>query len=280
MKRISKTIDCKSRNDVFSIYPIGDVHIGCRGCAEGKFKKIIAEIQNNPLAYWIGGGDYIEAIKPTKPAPDPRFDVTNLPDWMLEGDASNVRERLTDITAQEAARFRDLVKPISNKCLGLIEGNHEYQLKNKSNTNVISWLCEMLKVDDLTDEAGVRLIFSRGGGRSEGAEPTKLAKVRDEWECADIIFRGHTHTPMVLPPKAVPYVPRSGNMQTDEWVRHRWSANWGCWVYSRKEGPSTYVSRQGFPWRPMMTIKAEIKPFPSSDKDPFLPKIEIRSYLL
>jgi len=291
MKLLDKLVLCKGRGDEFEIYPIGDAHIGARSCAEKPLRKIIKDIKDNPNARWLGGGDLYDAIKPQD---SKRFDMDVMPDWMLEGDAVNTREKLNDILHQQHLRIVEMLEPIAEKCWGLIEGNHEYSIRKFYNDNIHKALCNRLGVEDLTDEAGIRLRFKRatatttvklyirhgfGGGRTAGAEPNSLARLINEWEDFDVCLTGHSHTFDILPPKPVLGMPSSGSIPSELTQRYRWAANWGCWCYSHSSGPSGYASRACYPARPMLTVKVVIKPHSQkyiNKKYVLSPKIEIR----
>ncbi len=289
MKLIEKEIICKSRADVFHIRPIGDVHLGERNCAEKQFRKEVNEIRERPGTFWFGGGDLLGCIKP---GDIKRFDMDVMPDWMLEGDATTTREMLNDMLNQQFERLALILEPIASQCLGCIEGNHEYSIRKYHNDNIHQSLCNRLGVPNLTDEFMARLTFKRlrasavvkiyathgwGGGRTAGAEPNKLQRMMDEWEDADICFRGHSHTFSNLPPKPVMYIPNAGKLPSELEQRYRFAANWGCFVKSHTVGPSSYVSRACYPARPLLSVIADIKPF-SGNKT--RPQIELRQIIL
>lgn len=270
---IDRDVVCNGRADVFEISPIYDIHLGSRNCAEKPLRKRVAEIAHNPNILWFGGGDLLDCIKPQD---SKRFDMDTLPDWMLEGDAVTTRENLNDILVQQYNRLISILEPIASQCIGLIEGNHEHSIRKYHNENIQKALCNKLNVVNLTDEFLVRLRFRRkaagatviiygrhgyGGGRTPGTEPNKLARMIDEWEIADICFSGHSHTFNISPPKPILEIPRSGKLPSELTQRYRWAANPGCYLYSHSVGPSTYASRACYPARPMLTVKAEIKPF-------------------
>ena len=294
MKIIDKVIKCQSRSDVFEFIPIGDTHIGARSCAEKPLRKKVREIAEQPNTYVIGGGDWIEAIKPQD---SKRFDFDILPDWMIEGDALTTREKLNDIIDQQFDRTIDIFDPIAKagRLIGEIEGNHEYAVRKYYNQNIHAAMCRKLHIIDLTDEALIRLRFQRGtatttviiyirhgfgGGRTPGAEPNRLARMLAEWEVADVCFTGHSHTFDILPPKPVLGIPRSGKLPSECSCKYRWAGNWGCWLYSHPVGPSGYASRACYPARPLVTCKAVIKPFAQKrggGTQRTAPHIEIRS---
>ena len=295
MRIIEKEIEVPERNGEVEIYPLGDLHIGYRSCCEKLLKKTVSSIESNPNAYWIGGGDYLDAIKPSDLK---RFDMDTLPDWIFDGDVHTIRERLNDVVQQQVERAADILNPISTKGIGLIEGNHEFSVRKYSNHDVQKSLCDYLELENLTDEALIRLKFKHntltrvvmlyichghGGGRTAGAEPNHLNRMLTEWETADICFRGHSHCFHILPPKPVLEIPKSGNLPRECTCRYRWAANWGCWTLQHASGPSTYASRACYPARPMLSCKAVIKPFHreyAGGEEYRVPLVEIRSITL
>lgn len=189
------------------------------------------------------------------------------------------------------------MKPLKGRIIGALEGNHEYTIRKCHNEDIHGYICSSLETDNLTDEAIIRFRFTRkggssavvmvylqhgnGGGRSYGAEPNHLGKLRDNWESCDIVLRGHSHTPHILPPKPVLYVPKSGKVPDELHIKHRYAANWGCWKYSHMSGPSSYESRANYPAHAMETCEILITPFaPTSQKKETQVKIEMRSVVI
>jgi predicted phosphodiesterase len=271
MRLIDKIVKCNSRTDTFHIYSLGDLHIGAMNCAEGHIRRLVKKIKDDPKALWVGGGDYINAIKPQDAK---RFTPDNLPNWILEGDADTVRKRLKDIVHQEAERFILMVEPIKDKCIGLISGNHEEKVIQYYNEDILEYMCETLDVPNLTRSAGIRINFKygnlshvitifithgHGAGRSAGAEPNQLeylAKTMD----FDIILRGHSHTFSILAPIPVLSIPTRGKLPKELDVRYKRCANWGCMMMSYKVGPSTYDEKALYPARCLSTLEIEITP--------------------
>jgi hypothetical protein len=294
---IDKEIKVLSRSEVFNFYPLGDIHIGARHCAEKSLQKVVKEIAENPRAYAIGGGDLLDAVLPTD---SKRFDYETLPDWMLEGDCHSTREKLMDILNQQLDRLDSILGRIPGvKWLGCISGNHEFAVKKHTNNDIHKAICNRLETTDLSDEALIRLRFRRpgatavvilyirhgyGGGRTPGAEANKIDRMVAEWEIADVCFTGHTHTFRIEPPKPVLAIPRTGRLPAECTCRYRWGANWGCWLYSHPAGKSTtYASRACYPARPMLTVRVEIKPFATKEvkgRQQQLPHIELRQITL
>ena len=258
------------------------------------------------------GGDIINAINT---ADIRRFDFDELADWFIvpsEAEmakamtsrdiASIIRAKLNSICQQEVNRSVSLLEPIKHLIIGSISGNHEKSMRTKQNVDVHSAYCEKLGIIGMTNEALIRLRFRRivgkksypsksviiymrhgyGGGRTPGAEPNKLQRMVDEWECADVCLTGHSHTYCILPPKPVPFIPSKGTLPTaDLFYRYRFGANPGTWLFSHLPGPGSYESSACYPARPMMTLKIVIWPFWSTvrhGQQVEMPKIELREY--
>ena len=46
------------RADKYSLYPLGDVHLGAAACDEKAFRAVVNRIATDDRAYWVGLGDY------------------------------------------------------------------------------------------------------------------------------------------------------------------------------------------------------------------------------
>lgn len=313
MHKVTETIKCSGRSDRVEIFPFYDCHIGKRNCAEDEIRKQVKEILRrsklpNRHVRVVLGGDMMNAINP----PDVRrFDFAELADWLIvpteaeleekgaKGAADIVRAKLSNISNQELKRAVAIFSPIKHLIVGAITGNHERMMKTRQNVDVHGALCDRLNIVNMTDEGVVRLYMKRsktavattiiylrhgyGAGRTPGAEPNRLARLRDEWEDADICFSGHSHDFCIMAPKAVATIPRRGKMPDNLHYRYRFAANCGCWLYSHLEGPASYESAGCYPAKPMMTLKAVIWPFWSLMMNGELvemPKVELRQYAI
>jgi len=281
MKIVERQLNSTTRSAEFKLYVLGDVHIGALNCAEKEFRRLVGIIDKDPTARWIGGGDYCDAVILGDVK---RFDVNTLPNWMLRGNPKTIKERIGDILFAQRNRFCKFVEPIRDKCLGLIEGNHEYSIFKYHNRDHMNMLCDRLEVDNLTDCSFIRLKFRRrtavntkkghgektmtatvfichghGGGRTPGTEPNRLYRLAADKD-ADVVLTGHSHTFCILPPTPVLWVPRSGQLPEDSFVKEKHAANWGSFLYTYKAGPSTYASRANYPVRPMYTVETVFRP--------------------
>jgi hypothetical protein len=294
MKLLNVEIPMKSRSTQFVLYPLGDTHIGKKNCAETPLRRRIASIakeaqEPGKVVRVIQGGDITNSItsKDLK-----RFSFQDLPKWALEGDADTVRERLSNIALAEGRRAVDIFRPVAALSLGAVRGTHEAMVRSLQGIDVHGMVCAELGIIDLTDEAFIRLTFrlpcglssvcflyiqhGHLTGRSEGAEPVNLSRLRDEWQAADIVLRGHSHTFDIRPPKPVLYLPDSGEIPEELRCRYRFAGNWGCWLYSHSVGSGTYESEKTYPARPLLSLRITIEPFRhTSRKGKDLPYMKI-----
>lgn len=272
MEMKHKDVAVSSKADIYYVYPIGDVHIGAFNCAEQHFRQYVEYIKNKENALWFGGGDYCNYITPQDTK---RYDVRALADWLFVGSAMTIKEALADIAKQERERFCEIVEPIKDKCLGLLEGNHESFIMRYTNSGHHFVMCDELGVSNLTDCAFIRLNFKInngcgqtviiwamhgfGGGRTPGAEPNHLLR-EGQIADADVILRGHSHSFRIEPSEPHLYVPRKGCFPDECYQREVFKGNWGCWLKSYARGAPTYDSRAAYPVRPLRAMEIKIKP--------------------
>ena len=296
MKLVEYQFDDKSRTAEWFFYVIGDVHMGALNCAEDKLQRLVARIKSKPNAYWFGGGDMCDAVilNDTK-----RFDPTILPDWMLDKqDASVVRKNLTDMLDAQVERLFKFLDPIQDRCLGIVEGNHEYTIMKHHNRQILHEMCDHFNAANLTDCAFARMRFKRnaggssrtstvrafichghGGGRTSGAEPNILYRLAADKEC-EIVLKGHSHSFCIHPPIPMLSIPSKGDLPADPIVYDKHAGNWGSMVYTYKTGPSTYASRANYPVRPMYTIEVRVVPHHVSSQGVEQPLIEMNAVRL
>ena len=268
----------KTRTQEYRLYPLGDVHIGALNCAEKQFRRVVRMIETDKNARWFGGGDLLDSVILQD---QKRFDPASLPDWMFKGTAKTVKARIKDIVAAQRDRLLSIIDPIKDKCIGLMEGNHEYSIMKYHNRDLMHDLCSALDVPALTDCCFLRFRFTRekrgtsqdsviavrmfachghGGGRSEGSEPNHLARLAKDKEC-EIVLRGHSHTEHIMPPISRLSIPTHGSLGDEADQKIVRAANWGCYVRTYAAGESTYDSRATYPVRPLSTVRVLITPF-------------------
>lgn len=97
------TITYPRRNQTIKIYALADLHYGSTACDYDALNRVIAAIQHDPNARWIGLGDYLDCNE-KRAYSAPSFTFANF------------------------TLLADLLRPIANQCIGLIKGNVEREL--------------------------------------------------------------------------------------------------------------------------------------------------------
>lgn len=245
MEVISFEIPYSFKNPV-KIHPFGDIHGGIKHCAEGKARAKVQEIKDDPCAYWIGMGDYGEFITPS----DPRWDIGVVSDWLEKDNISRSLERW----------IIDLLKPIKNKCIGLLEGNHEDSIRIHNHDDVQKNICDGLGVANLGYTCIVRLIFKRrnssethiiksvfthgaGWATTKGTKMNRLEKFMNIYPTCRIAAVGHMHDKITL---ELPYLEATENNTIEERVRV--GAVTGSWFKTYEQGVrASYGEKKGYP---------------------------------
>lgn len=184
---------------LFRVYPIFDVHLGNKGCAEESFRSHIARLRRDRNGFWIGGGDYTDGIHYT----DKRFDPRALPKWMQAEDFDDLPRLLFDY-------FAAIMEPVADRCLGAVWGNHEYtMLRSCASWSRWAELCKRvgapnMEVSGFRDlvflredgkRSKLRIVIAHGGGwaASAGGKINRLRKTLDDFPGAGLSLMGHLH---------------------------------------------------------------------------------------
>ena len=262
MNLIIKEFKGLSISQRFRVVLLGDFHIGNVGCDERLIKEHIRYIKETPDTYWIDMGDKIEAITRL----DKRWDSGSIADWIK-------LKEIDDLPNVQAKRYVELVKPIKDKCLGLIIGNHEIKLAQAFSNDVHKRICYELGVPDLGFLSIVRLKFRRknnsnsavvdivathgaGGSLYVGSKINKLNRLANDF-VADVYVCGHHHDKVSYKKK------RIGVNQGDRIVEKSIIL---CAVPSffrtYVEGATTYGERNLYSPTSIGAVKLTIQPFP------------------
>ena len=247
MEVIEKSYAYVKADSVFTIYPIGDCHLGTKHCTEGDLRKKLSEIEQDPMAVWIGLGDYGEFITPR----DKRWDGKVISDWLAD-DVDNIAECQTDY-------LHKLFSPVRDKCIGLLEGNHEACHRRFNHVDVHKNLCKRLEVENLGYSCWLKLRFARensnerhvyrcvfthgeGWAITPGAKMNRLQRFMNAFD-ARIYGMGHMHDIIT---HSVPYLELSDANIIRQ--KERVGAVTGCWFKTYSQGVSaSYGERKGYP---------------------------------
>ena len=264
MQLYSKEITYRG-DPVFTLTPLGDIHVGTIHCDRKLFRRDVEEIRVNPLGLWIGIGDYCESIVMS----DPRFSVEEI-------DPEFIPYLGSLAVAQRDAFIAD-VMPIKDKCIGLLEGNHEFQNRARHYVDIVRDACRALETEYLSDAAMVRLIFrlvdddgkhvrshtvkifachGHGGGRKTGGKVNKVEDLMDAFD-ADIYLMGHVHTKLTVKRPRLS-VPSKGSMKLI--TRPRIGALTGSYYKTFEVGASSYGQRQVYNPLELGCVSIKIRP--------------------
>jgi hypothetical protein len=213
VQTISHVIGYPSRTSTFRLWHLTDWHIGAAACDEKLLRKHVQQIADDPNARWIGGGDYLDCISRKG---DKRHHEETLAPWLHGKD---------DPIELQLERVLDIMQPIADKCLGLLQGNHEWAALQHSDRDVyrslITRLAKEAKREPHTLALGAQGFivtnFRRmtgttagnnwrmttyvhhgyGGGRLPGGHALALGRVLGDYDC-DIALMGHRHVSVSL----------------------------------------------------------------------------------
>jgi hypothetical protein len=195
---VGHTIAVPAPRSEVEIHHLTDLHIDSRAHAADKLDERIRQIAANPLARWVGGGDYASLIMPT----DPRYHAGT------HEDSGGREGRMIEYALERATRR---LRPIADKCIGFGVGNHEQTIGKKYHFGFGPELAKRLGITDsfLGYRGWVALRFDyhgRGvaltiyqhhgwsGGRLKGRKALQAERDIGAWGC-DILLCGHDHQP-------------------------------------------------------------------------------------
>lgn len=249
--------------DVFTIYPLGDVHFGSVNCDVQAFDDVVAEIRENPNALWVGMGDMVESIAPN----DKRWHAGGV-DEKVVNLAS--QDRIGDVYVEKLAWK---LRGIADKCICYGDGNHEAAFNKHYYTNLsVRVLEEIGRPDAYTewacltrlsfegkqgDRHTVRLFSSHGwqGGRMDGAKVNEVRRLM-AYVDADIYLQGHSHSKFVVPQTRL-----DANQSWTKLVAKKvYVAHTGSFLRTLQHGSVGYAERAGYPPTTLGTVKFTLRP--------------------
>lgn len=259
-------IEYASKKDWINIIPIGDIHLGNSGCDIDKIRDMVEWIKSHEdNTYWIGMGDYIDAINYS----DPRFDPKTInKKFFLEGDIDKIIQfQIEEVT--------DLFKPIRNSCLGLLRGNHEETIRKYYHYDVLYEMAKDLELPRsllLYDTSIIRTVFKRAksrekscidifcahgniGGRTYGSKANRLHDLMKYFK-ADIYLLAHSHIKQSQSCNQI-YFDKRGTERKRKVVM----AMTGCFLQGYSRGKTSYCEKWLFPPTDTGVIKLQINPY-------------------
>ena len=151
MKLLEYSIHIKNPTDKVTLIPFGCVHADDPGFRPALFRQCIQRLKDDPNAYGIGMGDYQNFLRGTA--------RKHLQSYVAD---ENSFDDLDPLIKNRAEQFyKDWLKPIEKKLIGLAEGNHYYQ--NRKGITDTQWLCEFAGCNYLDKPAFLRLKITYKG---------------------------------------------------------------------------------------------------------------------
>jgi len=188
-------------SDSIKIVGLGDLHFGHRNCDKRMIQNVIDYIKDNDC-YWIGGGDYGDAIIPL----DRRFDFRS-----LDEDFKTPQLQYNHV--------EKLFEPIADKCLGLLDGNHDIIHWKRHVHNYVEELATRLDVHYLTISSYLRFHFVEAdvdfdvyahhgwtGARTKGGKIARIYDLEKIFPFADLYLMFHIHDIGIADKKAKLFV--------------------------------------------------------------------------
>ena len=182
MRYFRKDFDTPS----FAIVPLGDTHYGSRQCNEKFFLSTVELIKEEKNTFCVLMGDMIENA--------------------LVGSVGDIYEQVYS-PRDQLKKVVKILKPIKNKILFVIDGNHEQRTTRVAGlkpSEDISALLEVpyggfscfarFKVDAKYGIFTAYFHHNTGGGYTKGGKVNRSARLRDITPTADATFSGHMHT--------------------------------------------------------------------------------------
>jgi len=248
--------------ETWTLYPIGDVHLGSANCDKGLFDATIKAVRDDDDALWIGVGDFIEAIAPN----DKRWNAGGV-DEAIVNLAS--QDRIGDVYVEKLA---DKLAPIAGKCIGYSDGNHEQVFNRHYYTNLsvrvldaigrpdcyVEWAClTRLAFEHGTARTTLRIFSHHGwqGGRQEGAKVNESRRLL-AYVDADIYLTGHSHSKFVVPHTRITVNPS----WTKEVAKTVYTCHTGSYLRTLQQNHVGYAERAGFPPTTLGGVRFRLRP--------------------
>jgi len=257
-------IDIKydSKRQWLNLVPLGDMHLGNSGCDLKALKDMIDYIKNKEDTYWIGMGDYIDAINYS----DPRFDPKTIcSKYISEGDIDKIIQlQIDDIV--------DLFQPIKDKCIGLLRGNHEETIRRHYHYDVLYEITKDLELPKkycLYDLSVTRLRFERiksrhcydiltahgnVGGRTYGYKANRINDLH-KFFVSDVYLLAHSHIKQAQLSSLIFF-----NHIGQECKRKVVDAYTGCFLRGYEKGMTSYIEKWLYPPTDIGCVKLKFQP--------------------
>lgn len=191
---------------------LADWHWGSPQCKSKAIENFVKLIRDDKSCYWLSAGDLMEMAL-----------INTLGDVYSQTIPPN--DQLKQIV--------ELLRPIKDKCIGMISGNHSYRVVKQTSLDPDQLLAQLsglkdkyygtsmqgfIRLDNYTNYAVV-VHHTTGGGRTKGGKINTLARLAEIWPLADIYIGAHTHADQYFADKVFYLEPNKGG-SVQERIRH------------------------------------------------------------
>ena len=224
MRVVSHTL---TNEDSIKIVPLADLHIGSSRCDIPRIKHVIDTIVNDPRAYVVLVGDIINNSTKTS-----------------VGDV--YEEKMSPM--EQCKLAVDILRPIADKILGAVCGNHEQRTRKDSGVDLMYFIADELGIPEVYNPEGVVSLVRFGkkikangtrtclsmyithgdkiGGATIGGKMNGLEKRGNIFANVDLVIVGHTHTPSTFKTSQFLIDERNNSILTKETT----FVNTGAWL--------------------------------------------------
>jgi hypothetical protein len=252
---------------VFRIYDIADKHEGAAGSDHTKFARDVDKIYKDPRAFWIDGGDSIDAVNRN----DKRFNVQSVDPYY--------HNKLDDLADAQMDRYCERVEKIGDKCLGKLRGNHEESIRRYYHRDVTEKFCNRFRVPNLKNCALIRLRFRRSSpnmtthppttiikifcahghitGRKTGSKLNRLKDLFTQFD-ADIYMIAHGHEKILDAKQTTLTIPNAGKLHLVTQIKRGFMT--GSYLRTYQEGEENYAEKGLYAPSDLGAVCATIKP--------------------
>ena len=178
------------------LYPVCDVQVGCTGVDLRGFQEYIDEAMADPLAHFVGVGDYTDGVSPSN--------RRMLRSAFVKGELYDTAEKMLEgASERDVMTFLDIVKPTRGRWDFLFEGHHFWQRPDlrTSDQDIADYLgcpnlgrgAALVSYQFKTGSPLVMYALHGGGAGDSFAAPlNRLERQMRAWT-AHIYLTGHHH---------------------------------------------------------------------------------------
>ena len=238
--------------DTYTLWPIGDIHLGSANCDKTALFKVVDTIRQDPNARWIGMGDYVEWITPK----DKRWHAGGVDEAIVN--MANL-DRIGDVYVEKAAT---ILRPIMDKCWGMGKGNHEGTFEREHHTNLTQrilqecgasgdlytgWaaITQVCFEDGSHHRSSIRVFHSHGwqAGRLSGAKVNQLDHLMGWIDGCRVYLQGHSHDCVVKKKTKLDTNPSFSKLTAYD----SYGAHTGSYLRTYQQGATAYGEEHGYP---------------------------------